>query len=57
MIYHVCVFFFKAMKREDKLRDDLGREREEKLVLQRKHEEVLNELAHYLSEQKEQLIR
>nr|CAH0100292.1 unnamed protein product [Daphnia galeata] len=45
-----------SKKREDKLRADLGREREEKLVLQRKHEEVLNELAHYLTEQKEQLI-
>ncbi|XP_046451625.1 structural maintenance of chromosomes protein 4-like [Daphnia pulex] len=45
-----------SKKREDKLRADLGREREEKLVLQRKHEEVLNELAHYLSEQKEQPI-
>ncbi len=36
---------------------DLQREREEKLDLQRKHEQVLNQLAHYLSLEQKEPIR
>ncbi|XP_045030084.1 centrosomal protein of 63 kDa [Daphnia magna] len=46
-----------SKQREDKLRLDLGREREEKLDLQRKHEQVLNQLAHYLSSEQKETIR